>query len=95
MSMGRIIRQELQALFNYKSPAIFLLFGIPIVYTLLFGLAYSNNVIKYVPAVIYDQDQTPASRSLSQAFLDSEKFDIVAQVTSQEELERYLRDNEA
>ena len=95
MTIRDIMVQEWKTLFHYKSPIVLLLIAIPIVYTALFGLAYSSNVIKYIPAVIYDQDQTPASRALTQAFVDSEKYNIIAQVSTQEEMEHYLRDNNA
>lgn len=89
------MRLELQALFRRTSPTVLLLFGIPILYSLLFGCAYSNNVIKYVPTVIYDQDQTATSRALIQAYVDSERYQVTAQVTTQEAMEQSLRENEA
>lgn len=95
MKLSDIIRSELRALFGSKSPAAVLLFGIPILYSIFFGCAYSSNVVKYVPTVIYDQDQTAASRTLIQAYIDSEKYEVVAQVTTQEELEQLLRENKA
>lgn len=93
MKLLDIILDELQALFRGKYPSILLLAGIPIAYSILFGFAYSSNVIKYVPTVIYDQDQTGASRSLAQAYIDSERFDVVSQVTTQEAMEQAMRDN--
>lgn len=95
MTLKEIVLLELQALFRRKSPVVLLLFGVPLLYSLLFGCAYSNNVIKYVPTVIYDQDQTTTSRALSQAYIDSERYQVVAQVTSQEAMEQSLRENEA
>jgi ABC-type multidrug transport system, permease component len=95
MRLKDIILAEMQALFRRKSPAGLLLFLLPVLYSILFGCAYSNNVLKYVPAVIYDQDQTAMSRSLTQAFIDSERYQVIAQVTTQEAMERYLRENEA
>ena len=64
-------------------------------YSILFGLAYSKNVVQYIPAVIYDQDQTSTSRSMVQAYMDSERYDVVAQVTTQEEMEEYLHQGTA
>ena len=91
----KIVRQELAILFYGKPPAVFLIFGIPILYSILFGFAYSNNVVKYIPAVVYDQDQTLASRSMVQAYMDSERYNVVAQVTTQEEMEECLRQGTA
>jgi ABC-2 type transport system permease protein len=94
MKLKEIILLEMQSLFRRKSPTVLLLFGIPILYSVLFGCAYSNNVIKYVPTVIYDQDQTATSRALIQAYTDSERYHLVAQVTTQEAMEQSLRENE-
>lgn len=95
MRFKEIIRLELRALFCPKSPTVLLLFGIPILYSFLFGCAYSGNVVKYVPTVIYDQDQTAASRALTQAYIDSERYEVVAQVTTQEEMEQLLHESKA
>lgn len=95
MKLKEIILLELQVLFRRKSPTVLLLFSIPVLYSFLFGYAYSSNVIKYVPTVIYDQDQTATSRALIQAYADSERYQIVAQVTTQEAMEQSLRENEA
>lgn len=95
MKLKEIILLELQVLFRCKSPTVLLLFCIPVLYSFLFGYAYSSNVIKYVPTVIYDQDQTATSRALIQAYADSERYQIVAQVTTQEAMEQSLRENEA
>lgn len=95
MNLRNIMQEELKTLFQRKSPVGLLLVAIPLLYSLIFGFAYSRNVIKYVPAVIYDQDQTAISRSLAQAYIDSERYQIVAQVTTQEEMEELLRENKA
>jgi ABC-2 type transport system permease protein len=95
MKLKKIILLEIQTLFRRKSPTILLLFGIPILYSFLFGCAYSSNVIKNVPTVIYDQDQTATSRALIQAYSDSERYQVIAQVTTQEAMEHSLRENEA
>ncbi len=95
MKLTEIIRLELRALCGCKRPALLLLFGIPLLYSLLFGTVYSSNVIKYIPAVIYDQDQTATSRALIQAYMDSERYQVVAEVTTQEAMEQCLRENQA
>lgn len=95
MTLGKIILIELQSLFCRKYPTFLLLLGIPILYSLLFGGAYSSNVIKYVPTVIYDQDQTVTSWALTQAYIDSERYQVVAEVTTQEAMEQYLHENQA
>lgn len=89
-----IVSGECRALL--KRPSVLaILFGIPALYTILFGMMYGANVVKYMPLAVYDQNQTALSRSLIQAFADSERFEIVMQATSQEELDRYLQTKQA
>lgn len=95
MRLKNIIITEMKTLFRLQSPTVLLLWGIPILYSILFGCAYSSNVIKYVPTVIYDQDQTSISRALTQAYIDSERYQVVDQVTTQEAMEQMLRKNKA
>lgn len=90
MSMKKIIVRELRTIFLKEPIIAFLLIGVGASYTLLMGLLYSPNIVNHVPMIIYDQDQTKLSRSLIQAFDDSEKFQIVADVLSQEDMETLL-----
>ncbi len=92
--MLAMMAQEFRA-WRTRRASLAILFGVPLVYTLLFGLLYSTNVIKHIPLVVYDQDQTATSRALVQAFADSERYEIVGQVATQEEMAAYLRDNRA
>lgn len=90
-----LIKREFKR-FILKDPRILIfIFGAPLGYMTLFGFLYRQDVVKYVPTVVYDQDQTPLSRSLSQAFADSEKFSVVGYVSSQEEMDAHLREQEA
>lgn len=95
MNITDLLRQELRALFWCKFPAALWLFGVPLLFCLLFGLVYSPNVVKHIPLVVYDQDQTATSRIAVQAFLDSERYDVIAQVTSQEAVDQYLTNHDA
>jgi ABC-2 type transport system permease protein len=74
--------------------AIFL-FGASLAYLILFSLLYGTHTVKAVPLVIYDEDQTQYSRSLIQAFDDSERFQIVDYVTTQDDMENALHEKEA
>ncbi|MDD4600226.1 putative multidrug ABC transporter permease YbhR [bioreactor metagenome] len=95
MTLWQIVKKELRRMFIEEPKTALLLLGIPIVYSLLFGVVYQENAVKYMPTVVYDQDQSQLSRKLGQAFGDSERYDIVAYVDSQEELEEYLREGRA
>jgi ABC-2 type transport system permease protein len=93
-NMWEIIIQECKA-WKKRHASLAILFGVPFVFALLFGFLYSANVIKNIPLVIYDQDQSQVSRALIQAFSDSERYQIVGQVNSQEELDEYIRNKKA
>jgi ABC-2 type transport system permease protein len=93
--MLQLLIAEAKTHLTKQRSSLLILFGIPLVYTLLFGALYSSNVVKYIPLVIYDQNQTAASRTLLQAFADSERYSIVGQVTTEEELDFYLKNNKA
>lgn len=95
MTTGTVFARELRRIFRRDSKLALILFGIPVLYSILFGFVYSSGVAKYIPTVIYDQDQTAVSRSLAQAFADSERYHVVAQVTEQEAMEQLLQNNEA
>ncbi|HWR44017.1 ABC transporter permease [Sporomusa sp.] len=89
-----LFRDELRYIFTSPKTAL-ILFGLPLCYSLLFGAVYGADVIKNIPTVILDQDQTTASRTLVQAFADSERYNIVTQASSQEVMEEALHDNRA
>lgn len=95
MSVTAIALGQLRKLITQERKTLYLLFCVPVLYCVLFGFAYGANVIKYVPTVIYDQDATLSSRTIVQAFYDSEKYQIVGQVLTEEETEQYLYSGEA
>lgn len=73
MSIRAVMVEELRRIFRRGSKTALILFGIPVVYTILFGMVYSSERMEYIPTLIYDQDNSPASRTLIQAFADSER----------------------
>lgn len=95
MNFWKIIKRELQQLFIKDAKRAFYLFGASAAYAVLFGLLYMTGVVNYVPMVVYDQDQTQLSRSLVRAFEDSDRYRVVAYVSTQEEMEDYLQNKTA
>ncbi len=61
-----------------------------ILYLALFSTLYNQGSISQIPAVIYDQSQTRASREFIHRVSDADRFHIVQQVSSQEELWDYM-----
>lgn len=95
MTLFQLLRRELRQMFRLDPRRALYLFGASITYALLFGMLYANHVVNAIPLALYDEDQSQLSRRVIQAFEDSEKFRVVAQVTSQEELDAALREKEA
>lgn len=95
MNLWQIIKREFRQMFVQDPKRVVYLFGASAIYILLFGLLYGTHVVNAVPTVVYDEDQTTLSRSLLQNFADSERYKMVAYVTSQEEMEEYLHSKQA
>ncbi len=95
MTLRQLFRRELQQMFVMDWRRSLFLFGASLIYALLFGLLYQSHVIKDIPLLVYDQDQSKLSRQIVAAFADSEKFRLVAEVTSEEEMTELLREETA
>ena len=78
-----------------RFPLALILVGTPLLFTLLFGMVYRENVINDVPLVIYDADQSSMSRQLTQMYYDSDRFAVMAIVDSEEAVERVLSSGRA
>ena len=94
MNVFEVIKYELKYIL-YSRQNLSLLWGLPIVFAVIFGLIYQSDVLRAVPIVIYDQDNSSLSRSLVSSFEDSERFMIVGNVNSEEESNEYLNSEEA
>ncbi len=95
MTWWRIFKQEIRMMFIKDPRRASFIFGAPIIYLFLFSMLYGSHVVKNVPLVVCDEDQTQLSRLLIQSFDDSERFRIVGFASSQEEMEQYIQDKEA
>ena len=92
MNIWQIFKREVHYIFVKDRRRANFIFGASIAYLLIFGLLYGPQVVTNVPLVIYDEDQSQLSRSLVQAFADSERFQIISQPASQEEIEYLLHE---
>ena len=95
MNWLAIFKREIRHMFITDRRRAIFIFGAPLAYLLLFSLLYGTHTVKSVPLIIYDEDQTQFSRSLIQAFDDSERFNMIAAITTQEEMEDALLEKEA
>lgn len=95
MSWWHIFTREIKQMFITDRRRAIFLFGASLAYLILFSLLYGTHTVKAIPLVIYDEDQTQFSRSLIQAFDDSERFQIVSYVTAQDDMENALHEKAA
>ncbi len=75
--------------------ACLLLIGVPLLFSIICGDIYRANVVNNIPLVIYDADNTSSSRSIVEAYKSADKFTLVGQAASLEEMEEYLQDGTA
>lgn len=95
MTTGHIITSELHHIFVKDRRRANFIFGASIAYLIIFSLLYGPHVVENVPLVIYDENQTQLSRSLVQAFADSNRFQIISQPSTPEEMEHLLYEQTA
>ena len=88
-------RQEFYGAGRFNKTLLFLLVLLPLVYTLLFGAAYSANVLNHIPVVVCDLEQSSISRTLILNYDTSDRFRVVKQVSSYEEMQAALKNGEA
>jgi len=94
MGMISVMRRELRYIFSNKR-LLLILFVVPLLYTTMFGYLYSANLVNGIKTVIVDQDKTPLSRTVVEAFNKSVKFDLVATLQSEEDVEKYIKEGRA
>jgi ABC-type polysaccharide/polyol phosphate export systems, permease component len=95
MNWRSIVRREIRQMFVTDRRRAVILFGASLACLILFGLLFGTQALNAVPIVIYDENQTQFSRSIVQAFDDSERFRIVDYVATQDAMEDALRNKVA
>lgn len=95
MTWKEVIAKEWKYVADKKYVSLLILLLLPLAYTLCFGAIYMQGVVKHIPLVIYDEDQSSVSRSLIQCYNDSDKFEITGYVTSEEDMENMLQQEKA
>jgi ABC-2 type transport system permease protein len=67
---------------------------LPLLQLMLFGYAINTDV-RHMPTVVYDQDQSRASRDLERSLVATGYYDVVGHVAGYPEIERALRQGTA
>lgn len=94
MTFWQIIRREARKCRKDMRRCVFI-FGAALAYLIIFSVLFAPDIIRAVPTVICDEDQSPLSRRLLQRFENNERFSVVAYVSSQEEMQSFLREKKA
>lgn len=71
-----------------------ILFLVPIMYTFLFGYTYSGKQLKELQTAVVNLDNSQLSRQMIQAFDESESFQIVDTMQSEQQLREALKSGE-
>jgi ABC-2 type transport system permease protein len=91
--LSSLVRKEfIQVVRDPRTLAI--TFIMPVVMLFLLGYAATNDV-RNIALVVFDQDQTPASRSLLDAYRVADYFTLSQVVSSEEEMRRLIDRNDA
>lgn len=69
--------------------------GSPLLFLILFGFLYSQNVVNHINTVIFDQDNTSLSRAVVNSFEDSDRFNIIGNIDTEEEMKNALDSGKA
>lgn len=87
-----VIKEYRQLKRDKRSLGVLLL--IPAMMLILFGYALTFDV-KYISLVVYDEDQSATSREFAQTFLHSEYFSLKRYLTSTEQIDELLGEEQA
>ena len=88
-----VARKELRQIRRDRRTLTILLF-VPALFLLLYGYAL-NFDIRHIGLAVQDEDRTSRSRALVSSFVNSGYFDLVAEITSERDIDRVFERNEA
>ena len=88
-------KQELYSTGRLNKTALLLLLLMPLVYTIIFGYTYANNVLNDIPMAVCDLQQSKISRTVISNYDTSDRFTIVKHVNSLEELQDCIKSGQA
>ncbi|WP_159886567.1 ABC transporter permease [Paenibacillus puerhi] len=94
LSIGRVIADEWRHIFRDRR-LFLILFVVPVMYLLLFGALYTNHKVTEMTTIVMDEDQSPLSRQIVQAFEESEAFHVTMEARSEQEVEQAIASGQA
>lgn len=88
-----VCQRELKYIFSDKK-LLFILFAFPLLGLTLFNMMYGDHIILHIKTAVWDQNNTPLSRSVIRAFEDSDRFDVVASAGSESQVKEMIESRE-
>lgn len=70
---------------------LLMVFAVPLIYAVLFGLVYVQGILTGIPMGIVDMDNSSLSREVVQAFENSPRFKIVREIDTYPRLEEGMK----
>lgn len=93
LNIFQIWYREIGNIIRDKGIMIFILF-VPLAYPLLYSYVYTNEVVRDVPVVVVNEDNSPLSREILRKMDASPDLKIEAYATNMEEARKILRRQE-
>ena len=94
MGMSAVLRRTWRRAWEGRFSSAALILFVPLFFSTLFGFVYYQNVVKHVPLLILDEDQSSSSRAFAQMFADADAFDVVGYAGTEEELSARVQSGE-
>ncbi|HBE79224.1 MAG TPA: hypothetical protein DDW65_15845 [Firmicutes bacterium] len=88
--VGAVMQKEFLHIFRDKIVCS-IAFLAPLAFVALFGFLYIEQKVTNLPVAVYDQDQSELSRTIIQAFSDSERFKITTVCNNYREIEHLMQ----
>lgn len=85
---------EIKNTFRDKGILIFVLF-VPLMYPLLYSYVYTNEVVRNVPVVVVDENNSALSRDMIRKMDASPDVDIIARCNNMDEAQEFLKRQQA
>lgn len=80
----RFFTEELQNILRDRGALLILIFAL-IIYPVIYGIAFKNEVVRNIPVAVVDLDQTTSSRQLVRIIGGTEQLEVAATVGSMAE----------
>lgn len=92
MPIVALVVREIKNAFYYDARRAIFLFGAAAAYLILFSILYFPGVVKEIPTVICNEENTAYSRNLIQLVDDDERLNVIGVVNNIDEARQMLHE---